>query len=134
MIARIVELPMVPDRRGNLTFVEGGNHVPFQIARAYWVYDVPGGARRGGHAYHHLEELIIAISGSFEVGVDDGRRRSRYTLNRGYVGLYVPQMTWRSLENFSTNAVCLCLASRRYSPDDYVRDYDEFVALVSASS
>jgi glyoxylate utilization-related uncharacterized protein len=125
---------MMPYRRGNLTFVEGGNHVPFEVARAYWVSDVPGGAKRGGNAYHQLEELIVAISGSFDVRVDDGRTTTHYTLNRGYVGLYVPQMTWRSLENFSTNAVCLCLASRRYSPDDYVRDYDEFVEFAAASS
>jgi hypothetical protein len=127
----LVELPLIPDRRGNLTFVEGGNHVPFEIARSYWIYDVPGGAHRGGHAYRELEELVIALSGSFEVSVDDGVQRSSFTLNRGYVGLYIPKATWRTLSHFSTNAVCLCLASAPYDESDYIRSYPEFLQLVA---
>ena len=129
--SRLVELPLIPDRRGNLTFVEGGNHVPFEIARTYWTYDVPGGAHRGGHAYRELEELVIAVSGSFEVSVDDGVQRSSFTLNRGYVGLYIPPATWRTLSHFSTNAVCLVLASAPYDESDYIRSYPEFLDLVS---
>jgi hypothetical protein len=127
----LVELPIIPDRRGNLTFVEGGNHVPFEIARTYWIYDVPGGAHRGGHAYRELEELVIALSGSFEVTVDDGVQRSSFTLNRGDVGLYIPRATWRTLTHFSTNAVCLCLASAPYDESDYIRSYSEFLELVA---
>ncbi|MDA0171542.1 FdtA/QdtA family cupin domain-containing protein [Solirubrobacter taibaiensis] len=127
----LVELPLIPDQRGNLTFVEGVNHVPFEIKRAYWIYDVPGGAHRGGHAYHQLEELVIALSGSFEVSVDDGVQRSSFTLNRGYVGLYIPATTWRTLTHFSTNAVCLCLASAPYDESDYIRSYPEFLELVA---
>lgn len=130
--ARLVDLPVVPDERGNLTFVEGGTNVPFGIARVYWIYDVPGGAHRGGHAYRELEELLVAISGSFEVTLDDGRTRSTYTLNRGYVGLHVPRMTWRTLREFSTNAVCLCLASAAYDAGDYIRDYSEFTSAANA--
>ena len=96
--------------------------MPFEIARAYWIYDVPGGAHRGGHAYRELEELVIALSGSFEVSVDDGVQRSSFTLNRGYVGLYIPRATWRTLSHFSTNAVCLCLASAPYDESDYLRE------------
>lgn len=129
--AGIVELPVIPDRRGNLTFVEGGNHLPFEIARTYWVYDVPGGAHRGGHAYRQLEELVIALSGSFEATVDDGVQRSTFTLNRGYVGLYLPRMTWRTLSHFSTNAVCMCLASAPYDESDYIRSYAEYLDLVA---
>jgi hypothetical protein len=127
----LVELPLIPDQRGNLTFVEGGNHVPFKIARAYWSYDVPGGAHRGGHAYRELEELVIAVSGSFEVSIDDGIQRVTYTLNRGYVGLYIPRLTWRTLSHFSTNAVCLVLASAPYDESDYIRSYPEFLSLVA---
>jgi WxcM-like protein len=125
---RINELPKVHDPRGNLTFVEGGEHLPFEIRRAYWIYGVPGGEKRGGHAYRELHEMIIALSGSFEVHLDDGRRRRTHVLNRGYVGLYVPNMIWRELESFSTNAVCLILASEPYTESDYVRDKVEFLA------
>jgi hypothetical protein len=120
----------LPDERGSLTFLEGGRHVPFPIRRVYWIYDVPGGARRGGHAYRELQECLIAASGSFDVVVDDGVERRTVPLNRSYFGLYVPNLIWRSLENFSTNAVCLILASTRFDPDDYLYDYEEFARLV----
>jgi hypothetical protein len=126
--SRLIDLPKVPDRRGNLTFIEGGRHVPFQIERTYWTYDVPGGACRGGHAYRRLEEFVVALSGAFDVIVDDGQREQRFVLNRSYFGLYIPCLTWRRVENFSTNAVCMVLASRPYEEHDYIRDYDEFVA------
>lgn len=125
----MVELPTVADPRGKLTFIEGERHAPFPIRRAYWIYDVPGGEVRGGHAYRALEELIIAISGSFDVALDDGYTREVVQLNRSYNGLYVPPLTWRQLENFSTNGVCLILASLPYSEDDYIRDRDAFRAL-----
>lgn len=124
-----VELPKIADPRGNLTFLEGGRHMPFHIRRAYWIYAVPGGGKRGGHAYERLHELIIALSGSLEVHLDDGVRRQTHQLSRGYVGLYVPNMIWRQLENFSTNTVCLILASEAYSEDDYVRDHSQFLAM-----
>jgi len=123
---RIIELPKILDARGNLTFVEGHRHIPFGIARAYWLYDVPGGQVRGGHAYRQLEEFIIALSGSFDVVVDDGSGSRHFVLNRSYLGLYVPRLIWRHIENFSTNAVCLILASRHFEEDDYIRDYDDF--------
>jgi hypothetical protein len=126
---RTLELPKIHDPRGNLTFVEQGSHVPFEIRRVYWIYGVPGGEKRGGHAYRELHEVLIALSGSFEVHLDDGRRRRTHLLNRGYVGLYVPNMIWRELESFSTNAVCLILASGPYADADYVRDIAEFAAL-----
>jgi WxcM-like, C-terminal len=126
---RLLEFPKVQDPRGNLTFVEGGEHVPFDIRRAYWIYGVPGGEKRGGHAYRELGELLIALSGSFEVHLDDGSKRRSHVLNRGYVGLYVPSMIWRELEDFSTNAVCLILASEPYDEADYVRDKVEFLRL-----
>jgi dTDP-4-dehydrorhamnose 3,5-epimerase-like enzyme len=126
--ARIINLPKISDPRGNLTFIEGnGRHIPFDIKRAYWIYDVPGGEKRGGHAYRRNEEFIVALSGSFDVVLDDGSQRSTYSLNRSYFGLYVPKMIWRQLENFSTNGVTLILASQPYDPADYIRDYDEFV-------
>jgi dTDP-4-dehydrorhamnose 3,5-epimerase-like enzyme len=125
---RIIDLPKISDPRGNLTFIEGkGRHLPFDIARAYWIYDVPGGEKRGGHAYSDLHEFIIALSGSFDVVLDDGTERKTYSLNRSYFGLYVPNMVWRQLENFSTNGVTLILASTHYNPNDYIRDYDAFL-------
>jgi WxcM-like, C-terminal len=123
---RLLEFPKFHDPRGNLTFLEGGEHIPFEIRRAYWIYGVPGGGKRGGHAYRELHEVLIALSGSFEVQLDDGRRHMTHVLNRGYTGLYVPNMIWRELERFSTNAVCLILASQPYSDADYIRDQDEF--------
>ena len=128
---RIVQLPRIQDPRGNLTFIEGGSHVPFDIARVYYLYDVPGGETRGGHAHRNLEQIIIAASGSFDVVLDDGSgHRERHFLNRSYFGLYVPRMQWRELENFSSGSVLLVLASLTYSEDDYYRDYDEFVSDV----
>jgi hypothetical protein len=124
---RFLDFPKIHDPRGNLTFVEGRTHVPFAIRRAYWIYGVPGGEKRGGHAYRELHEVVIALSGSFEVHVDDGVRRRSHLLNRGYVGLYVPNMIWRELDGFSTNAVCLILASAPYDADDYVRDKVEYL-------
>jgi dTDP-4-dehydrorhamnose 3,5-epimerase-like enzyme len=123
---RIITLPKIADVRGNLSFVEGGRHIPFAIRRAYWIYDVPGGALRGGHAYRKLEEFIIAASGSFDVVVDDGRERQVVQLNRSYFGLYVPSMIWRQIENFSSNSVTLILGSLPYSEEDYLRDYEAF--------
>jgi hypothetical protein len=126
---RIVILPKITDVRGNLSFVEGGRHIPFVIRRAYWLYDVPGGAWRGGHAYHKLEEFIIAASGSFDVVVDDGSERQVVQLNRSYLGLYVPSMVWRQIENVSSNSVALILASLPYSEEDYLREYETFARL-----
>jgi dTDP-4-dehydrorhamnose 3,5-epimerase-like enzyme len=129
-MTRLIDLPKIPDPRGNLSFIEGENHVPFRVRRTYWIYDVPGGERRGGHAYRTLHELFVALSGSFDVVVDDGSGPEHVVLNRSYVGLHVPPMTWRHLENFSTNAVCLILASEYYDEADYLRDRDEFNALM----
>ncbi len=127
--AKIIELPKIPDVRGSLTFIEGRVHVPFSIARTYWLYDVPGGERRGGHAYWELEEFFVALSGSLAVVLDDATDHRTIRLNRSYFGLYVPNMIWRQLEDFSTNAVCLILASLRYDEGDYIRDYDEFTRV-----
>jgi len=124
--AAIIHFPKILDDRGNLTFVEENRHVPFSISRVYWIYDVPGGESRGSHAYRELQEVIIALSGSFEVFLDDSLAQKIVTLNRAYYGLYVPNMVWRRMQNFSTNAVALVLASLPYSTEDYVRDYNEF--------
>jgi hypothetical protein len=126
-LCRIVDLPRISDPRGNLTFVEGGNHVPFGIERVYYLYDVPGGAERGGHAHKALQQLIIAMSGSFDVVLDDGERKKRVHLNRSYAGLYVCPMIWRELDNFSSGSVCMVLASNKYEESDYFRDYGEFM-------
>lgn len=123
---RLIDLPKIPEPRGNLTFIEEGRHVPFQIKRVYYLYDVPGGASRGGHAHRRLEQLIIAMSGSFDVVVDDGGSRRTFHLNRSYFGLYLPRMVWREIDNFSSGAVCLVLASEFYDESDYFRDYDSF--------
>ena len=125
---RLIELPRIQDARGNLTFIEGGGHVPFQLERVYYLYDVPGGAERGGHAHRALHQLIIAIAGSFDVVLDDGRQKARYHMNRSYTGLYVCPMMWRELDNFSSGSVCLVLASNKYDEADYYRDYPAFLA------
>jgi dTDP-4-dehydrorhamnose 3,5-epimerase-like enzyme len=128
--AKIIELPKILDDRGNLTFIEGENHIPFPIVRTYWIYDVPGGEIRGGHAYRELNELIVALSGSFDVVLDDGKEKRTFSLNRSYYGLYVPKLMWRQVENFSTNALALILASGPYDEKDYIRDYEQFKTLV----
>lgn len=127
---RLIELPKVTDPRGNLTAVEGSIQVPFEIRRVYYLYDVPGGATRGGHAHKVLQQLIIAMSGSFDVVLNDGREQRRFHMNRSYFGLYVCPMTWRELDNFSSGSVCLVLASQKYSEDDYYRDYAAFLKAV----
>lgn len=129
---RIVELPKIADPRGNLTFVEGGNHIPFDIKRVYYLYDVPGGASRAAHAHKQLQQLMIAMSGSFDVTLDDGKGKRKFHLNRSYMGLYIPSMIWRDLDNFSSGSVCMVLASRPYDEGDYIRDYDQYLAAVRA--
>jgi oxalate decarboxylase/phosphoglucose isomerase-like protein (cupin superfamily) len=134
MQPKIINLPKIVDPRGNLTFIEEENPIPFKIKRVYWIYDVPGGAIRGSHAYKNLHEVVIALSGSFDVILNDGKEEKRWQLNRSYYGLYVPNMLWRTLENFSTNALCLILASETYDEKDYVRDYEIFTRLVNETS
>jgi len=124
---RLIELPKIQDPRGNLTFIEGSSQIPFDIQRVYYLYDVPGGSERGGHAHKGLHQLIIAMSGSFDVVIDDGKDKKRIHLNRSYSGLYVCPMMWRELDNFSSGSVCMVLASNRYDEADYYRDYGEFV-------
>ena len=126
---RIIELPKFLDARGNLSFAEQNNHIPFEIKRTYWIYDVPGGEDRGGHAFKENQEVVIALSGAFDVVVDDGENRKSFSLNRSYYGLYVPAGLWRTMENFSTNSVALEFGSMHYKPSDYIRNYDEFVKL-----
>lgn len=133
-LCQMVDLPKITDSRGNLTFIEGGSHIPFDIERVYYLYDVPGGAERGGHAHKDLRQLIVAMSGSFDVVLDDGTNKKRVHLNRSYVGLYVCPMIWRELDNFSSGSVCMVLASNRYDEDDYYRVYDEFLSANSARS
>ena len=124
---KIVELPKFLDARGNLSFAEQNNHIPFEIKRTYWIYDVPGGEARGGHAFRQNQEFIVALSGAFEVVVDDGKQRKSFLLNRSYYGLYVPAGLWRSMENFSTNSLAIEFGSEHYSADDYIRDYEEYL-------
>ena len=132
-IPKRIVLPKIEDPRGNLSFIEANNHIPFDIKRVYWIYDVPGGATRGGHAYHKLHEYIIALSGSFDVVLNDGTKSEKYTLNRSYSGLYVPNLIWRSLENFATNSLCLILASEQFDESDYIRNMDQFKQLITQS-
>jgi glyoxylate utilization-related uncharacterized protein len=132
-LARIISLRKISDPKGNLTPIEGALDIPFEIARVYYTYDIPGGESRGGHAHVALEQFIIAVSGSFDVALDDGRDRVSFFLNRSYYGLYVPPMVWRDLSNFSSGSVCLVLASRPYEESDYIRDYDTFVGAVRRS-
>ncbi|MEG1119468.1 MAG: FdtA/QdtA family cupin domain-containing protein [Bacteroidales bacterium] len=123
---KILELPKILDDRGNLSFVEELKHIPFEIKRSYWIYDVPGGAVRGGHAYRENDEFVIALSGSFDVVLDNGLDKNVYHLNRSYYGLYIPRMIWRSMENFSTNSLALVVSSAEYDEKDYIRDYEIF--------
>lgn len=127
--AKIVDFPKFLDARGNLSFVEQLNQIPFEIKRTYWIYDVPGGEERGGHAFYENQEVIIALSGAFDVVVDDGFRRKTFILNRSYYGLYIPRGLWRTMENFSTNSLALEFGSVGYSESDYIRDYNVFVKL-----
>lgn len=131
MDARIIQLPKMLDSRGNLSFVENLNQIPFTICRTYWLYDVPGGECRGGHAYRENEEFVLALSGSFDVVLDDGREKRTFSLNRSYYGLYIPKGVWREIDNFSTNALALEFGSVPYDESDYVRDYKEFIDLKS---
>jgi len=127
----IIDLPKIVDSRGNLTFIEANEHVPFEIKRVYYLYDVPGGAVRGGHAHRELKQFIIAAMGSFDVILDDGFERKRYHLNRSYYGLYIPRMVWRELDNFSSGSVSLCLVSELFDENDYIRDYERFKRIAN---
>ena len=131
---RIFDLPKIQDSRGNLTFVEGGRHVPFDIKRIYYLYDVPGGASRAAHGHRALHQVMIAMSGSFNITVDDGKQTSEFHLNRSYQGLYIPPMIWRDLDNFSSGSVCMVLASDYYDEADYFRNRDDFIRAVSGVS
>lgn len=128
--AKIIELPKICDPRGNLSFIEGGNHIPFDIVRTYWIYDVPGGKTRDGHAFRRQQEFIVALSGSFDVVLNDGREAKRFHLCRSYMGLYIPQMTWRELDNFSTNSVAMVLSSLPYDATDYIEDFKEYKSFI----
>jgi hypothetical protein len=127
MQTKLINLPKFEDPRGNLSFLEENNHIPFRIERVYWIYDVPGGQVRGGHAFMEQREFIIALSGSFDVVVDDGKNKQVYSLNRSYYGLYIPNGLWRQMENFSTNSLAVVLSSTKYEESDYIRDYDAFL-------
>jgi hypothetical protein len=129
---KLIDLPKISDPRGNLTFVEGRNHIPFDIHRVYYLYDVPGGSDRGGHAHINLHQLVIAMSGSFDMVLDDGHSKKRFHMNRSYYGLYVAPMVWRNLDNFSSGGVCMVLASDYFSEADYIRNYDDFIKRVSS--
>lgn len=130
---RIIELPKIPDYRGNLSFIEENNHIPFKINRVYWIYDVPGGESRGSHAFRVAEEFIVALSGSFDVNLHDGTEEKKFSMNRSYYGLYVPPMTWRKLDNFSTNSLALILNSTPFREEDYIRDFDDFIKSLKCS-
>ena len=126
---KIIELPKILDPRGNLSFIEEYDHIPFKLERTYWIYDVPGGQKRGGHAFKNQQELVVALSGSFDVIVHDGEEEKRFYLNRSYFGLYIPNGLWRHMDNFSTNSVVLVLSSTAYDESDYIRDFNEFTML-----
>jgi hypothetical protein len=125
-----IDLPKIEDSRGNLTFIEEERHIPFEIKRVYWIYDVPGGEQRGGHAFKEQQEFVIALSGSFDVIINNGENESRYHLNRSYFGLYIPNRLWRHMENFSTNAVVMVLSSTEFSEKDYIRSYDDYLKYI----
>ena len=125
----LIQLPRFYDLRGNLSFIEEDTHLPFRLRRVYWIYDVPGGEQRGGHAFRETEELIVSLSGSFDIVLNDGKHEWRFMLNRSYNGVLVPKMIWRTLENFSTNSLALILSSTDYSEDDYIRDWEEFIRM-----
>ena len=129
MYPHIIQLPKISDPRGNLSVIEELKQIPFIIERTYWIYDVPGGETRGGHAYKENEEFIVALSGSFDVHLDDGKKKRSFHLNRSYYGLYVPKLLWREIDNFSTNSLALVLSSTKYDVNDYIRDYNEFKRL-----
>jgi len=129
MKAKIINLPKIEDPRGNLSFIEEEKQIPFKIERTYWIYDVPGGQIRGGHAFKEQQELIVALSGSFDIVVDDGETKQSFSLNRSYYGLYVPANLWRQMQNFSTNSLALVLSSTAFKEEDYIRDYNEFLKL-----
>nr|WP_221407265.1 FdtA/QdtA family cupin domain-containing protein [Candidatus Ornithobacterium hominis] len=129
MEPKIINLPKIIDKRGNLSFFEHPNQLPFEIARTYWIYDVPGGEERGGHAFREQKEFIVALSGSFDVVLNDGKKDYTYSLNRSYYGLYVPKMYWRRMENFSTNSLALIVSDKGYDDNDYIRDFNEFKKL-----
>jgi len=131
---KIMEFPIISDPRGNLSFIEGGRHIPYEIKRVYYLYDVPGGAERGGHAHKALHQLIIAMSGSFDIHLDDGHSKKTVHMNRSYYGLYVCPMTWREIDNFSSGAVCMVLGSEYYDALDYYRDYNQFLVDVRRMS
>jgi dTDP-4-dehydrorhamnose 3,5-epimerase-like enzyme len=126
---QIIQLPKILDKRGNLSFFENNAQIPFAIKRTYWIYDVPGGEFRGGHAYRENEELIVALSGGFDIVLDDGSDKKTFSLNRSYYGLYVPRMFWREMNNFSTNSLALIVSNTEYNADDYIRDYNDFCVL-----
>ncbi len=128
---RIIDLPKVTEPRGNLTFIESGRHIPFDIKRVYYLYDIPGGAMRAGHAHKALRQFLIAMSGSFDITVDDGMQKAKYHMNRSYYGLYIPPLIWREIDNFSSGSVCLALVSDFFDESDYYRDYDRFLQAVS---
>ena len=130
MRERIIDLPKIKDERGNLSFIEGENHIPFEIKRVYWIYDVPGGEQRGGHAFKEQSEFIVALSGSFDIEIDNGKDIETYRMNRSYYGLFVPKGLWRQMKNFSTNSLALVIASTVFNASDYIRDYKEFKLLV----
>ncbi len=127
---KIIQLPKIQDTRGNLSIIEGGVHIPFDIKRVFYLYDVPGGSDRGAHAHKNLQQFIVAMSGSFDMVLDDGKEQKRFHLNRSYYGLHISEMTWGYLDNFSSGAVCMVLASARYDEADYIRDHEEFLNLV----
>lgn len=130
---RVIQLPKITDPRGNLSIVESEQHVPFDIKRAYWIYDVPGGMHRDGHAFRKQDEFIIALSGSFDVILNDGNGEQRFHMDRSFYGLYIPRMTWRRIDNFSTNSVVFVLSSEKYDPEDYIEDFEEYKRLMGVT-